>query len=75
MKFDFETELAKAAELDVDSESFEAGARWTLELYSSEPTRADFRNLVEALELSQQNLKNALQTVEHSLERFKGRYK
>ncbi len=41
----------------------------------SAPTRADFRNLVEALELSEAHLKNSLANVQHALARFKERFK
>jgi len=39
------------------------------------PTKADCRNLVEALELAERNLKNALQAVSFEVFRFKERFK
>lgn len=38
-----------------------------------EPTRADYRNMFEALMNTKQNLKNALTDVEHQIERFRGK--
>lgn len=45
--------------------------RKALAVNQKQPTRANFRNLVEALELTEQDLKNSLQNVQHALSRFK----